>query len=164
MGDLCPTHGTLTIHMNLHAPSYTFRKLRSPRPLEELVQQPFTKLYGPPPSKPSSEHPFSQDFVDSNPELAAPTPQLKRLLEADAKAANIIYDAAHHAYYQELHAYMGAGLAARSGRLQALLNRGDTDSFWWLFWELVEGSIVHFTSSEYLADYASYLGRGSNLL
>ena len=48
MGDLCPTHGTLAIHLQLSAPSYKFQKLRSPRPLEELVQNHVTFLYGPP--------------------------------------------------------------------------------------------------------------------
>ena len=54
--------------------------------------------------------------------------------------------------------------SAYSGHLQDLFNRGDTDTFWKIYWEILEGSIVHFTSSELLADCGSYLGRGTNLV
>ena len=100
----------------------------------------------PPPCKPSVDHPFESGFVEAHPELATPTPLLKQSLAEDAKAASRAYDANHHAYYSDLHACMDCCLAAHSGRLLAMLDRGDADTFWQFFWQLVEGSIVHFTS------------------
>ena len=62
MGDLCPTHATLTLHLNFKAPAYTAHHLRVPKPLEELVQQQFCALFGAPPCKPDNSSLFDEEL------------------------------------------------------------------------------------------------------
>ena len=98
--------------------------------------------------------------MEAHPELATPAPPLKQLLAEDLKAANKAYDARHHAYYSDLHAHMDYGIAAHTGRLLAMLDGGDTNTFWQTFWGLVEGCILQFTSSAGATDTVSYMGMG----
>ena len=106
MGDLCPTHATLTMHLDLKAPPYSAYHLRVPRPLEDAVQQHFQELWGTPPPKPDFDNLFIEGWAEDKPEDAIPTDDVKRYILNDYKAATDIYNYRHRAYVDEMHYHM----------------------------------------------------------
>ena len=164
MHDLCPSHATLTMHLDLAAPSYELNQLRTLQPLDALVNDRFVDFYGPPPVKPDYDVCLDREWSHTDPEAAVPTSLLKELLAKDFKAVTDAYSKKHTSYLEAIHIYMDNALCIHLKTFEDLLGRGDTNTFWQDFWFIIENSIAHFTDASQRPDLGRFVGRARNLI
>ena len=159
-GDVCPTHSTLTFHLNTGDAGFQQYQAKKPAPLEHLLEQAFKQQYGFALQVQSDVAFFDHDWAEQNPTLATPTSTTKALIKADKDMAEQGVKMLHARYIHNFHQCLDHMLNASDGILRSLLLQGNTTEFWFLLWEIIEQCTIEFTEQAQDRGAIKYTGRG----
>ena len=115
--DLCPTHATLTLLLDLEEAEYSTYRARKQRELPLLVHEAFRTGHGSPPSPINKEDILHRD-ADAELAPEAPHPFVKHLINADFKIAAEDYAAKEDLFIHQLKTYMDANVIAAARHLR----------------------------------------------
>ena len=160
--DICPTHATLTFHLNTGDAGYHLYQARSPAPLESLLEQRFKLQYGFALNVQTDVDFFDAGWAADNPESAIPTAQTSDFIKSDKARVEEGLKLLHARFFQTYHQFLDYMLAASNGILTGFLSKGDTSAYWNLLWEIIEQCTIEFSGQAHEPHAIKHAGRGRN--